>query len=234
MLKAFEAVGEADNTLVFYIAGDNGTSGEGGQNGMFNEYTYFNGVQEKVEDMLKRLDQWGGPETYPHMAAGWSVGLDAPFALDEAGAVGLRRHAQRHGRELAQGHQGEGRDPLAVRPRDRRGADHPGGDRPAGAEGGQRHAADPDGGHEPRCTRSTTRRRRNGTRRSTSRSPATARSTTTAGSRARSTGRRGRPSGGIRCRTTSGSSTTSARTSAWPMTLPPSSRRSWPSSRRCS
>jgi arylsulfatase len=79
MLKAFEAVGEADNTLVFYIAGDNGTSGEGGQNGMFNEYTYFNGVQEKVEDMLKRLDQWGGPETYPHMAAGWAVALNAPF-----------------------------------------------------------------------------------------------------------------------------------------------------------
>ena len=79
MLKAFEAVGEADNTLVFYIAGDNGTSGEGGQNGMFNEYTYFNGVPEKVEDMLKLADKWGGPETYPHMAAGWAVGLNAPF-----------------------------------------------------------------------------------------------------------------------------------------------------------
>jgi arylsulfatase len=79
MLKAIEATGEADNTLVFYIAGDNGTSGEGGENGMFNEYTYFNGVQEKVEDMLKHIDQWGSPETYPHMAAGWSVALDAPF-----------------------------------------------------------------------------------------------------------------------------------------------------------
>jgi arylsulfatase len=79
MLEAFEATGEADNTLVFYIAGDNGTSGEGGENGMFNEYTYFNGVQEKVEDMLKHIDQWGGPETYPHMAAGWAVALDAPF-----------------------------------------------------------------------------------------------------------------------------------------------------------
>jgi arylsulfatase len=79
MLKAFEEVGEADNTLVFYIAGDNGTSGEGGQNGMFNEYTYFNGVLEKVEDMLKLLDKWGGPETYPHMAAGWAVALNAPF-----------------------------------------------------------------------------------------------------------------------------------------------------------
>ena len=79
MLKAFEEVGQADNTLVFYIAGDNGTSGEGGQNGMFSEMTYFNGVLEKVEDMLKVIDKWGGPETYPHMAAGWAMALDAPF-----------------------------------------------------------------------------------------------------------------------------------------------------------
>ena len=79
MLKAIEATGEADNTLVFYIAGDNGTSGEGGENGMFNEYTYFNGVHEKVPDLLKVLDKWGSPETYPHMAAGWSVALDSPF-----------------------------------------------------------------------------------------------------------------------------------------------------------
>jgi len=79
MLKAFEDVGQADNTIVVYIAGDNGTSGEGGQNGMFNEYTYFNGVQEAVPDMLKKYDQWGGPETYPHMASGWAVALNAPF-----------------------------------------------------------------------------------------------------------------------------------------------------------
>ncbi|MGE5362177.1 MAG: arylsulfatase [Bacteroidales bacterium] len=80
MLQAFEEVGQADNTLVFYIAGDNGTSGEGGQSGMFSEMTYFNGVQEKVEDMLKLIDKWGGPETYPHMAAGWAVAFDSPFA----------------------------------------------------------------------------------------------------------------------------------------------------------
>ncbi|HZM36154.1 MAG TPA: arylsulfatase [Burkholderiales bacterium] len=79
MLKAFDEVGQADNTLVFYIAGDNGTSGEGGENGMYSEMTYFNGVQEKVADMLEKIDQWGGPETYPHMAAGWAVALDAPF-----------------------------------------------------------------------------------------------------------------------------------------------------------
>jgi len=80
LIQAVDDIGQLDNTLVIYIAGDNGTSAEGGANGMFSEMTYFNGVPEKVEDMLKVLDQWGGPETYPHMAAGWAVALDTPFA----------------------------------------------------------------------------------------------------------------------------------------------------------
>jgi Arylsulfatase A and related enzymes len=80
MLEAVDATGQRDNTLVIYIAGDNGTSAEGGESGMFNEYTFYNGEQETVPDMLKVLDQWGGPQTYPHMAAGWALALDAPFA----------------------------------------------------------------------------------------------------------------------------------------------------------
>jgi arylsulfatase len=79
LIDAIERTGQLDNTLIFFVAGDNGTSGEGGMNGMFNECTYFNGVQEKVGDMLKLMDKWGGPETYPHMAAGWAVALNAPF-----------------------------------------------------------------------------------------------------------------------------------------------------------
>jgi arylsulfatase A-like enzyme len=79
MIAAIDDLGELDNTLVFYIAGDNGTSAEGGENGMFNEYTYFNGVAEQVSDMLPLIDKWGGPETYPHMSAGWAVALNAPF-----------------------------------------------------------------------------------------------------------------------------------------------------------
>ena len=46
---------------------------------MFSEMTYFNGVQEQVSDMLKELDKWGGPETYPHMAPGWAVAFDTPY-----------------------------------------------------------------------------------------------------------------------------------------------------------
>jgi arylsulfatase len=79
LVKAIEDLGEMDNTLFIYIAGDNGASAEGGMNGMFNEMTYFNLVPETVEDQLKHLDQWGSPETYPHMAAGWAVAFDTPF-----------------------------------------------------------------------------------------------------------------------------------------------------------
>ena len=79
LVNAIEDLGDMDNTLFIYIAGDNGASAEGGMNGMYSEMTYFNGVQETVEDMLKHLDHWGGPQTYPHMAAGWAVAFDAPF-----------------------------------------------------------------------------------------------------------------------------------------------------------
>jgi arylsulfatase len=79
LLEAIESTGQADNTLVVLIYGDNGTSAEGGRTGMFSEMTYFNGVQETVPDMLRFLDRWGGPETYPHMAAGWAVAFDTPY-----------------------------------------------------------------------------------------------------------------------------------------------------------
>ena len=79
LIAAIEEVGEMDNTLIFYIAGDNGTSAEGGFVGMYNEMTYFNNVTEKVEDLVPLIDKWGGPETFPHMAAGWAVAFDAPF-----------------------------------------------------------------------------------------------------------------------------------------------------------
>jgi len=78
-IDAIAEMGQLDNTLVFYIVGDNGTSAEGGMNGLFNEYTYFNAVPETVQEQLKHLDVWGDATTYPHMAAGWAVAGDTPF-----------------------------------------------------------------------------------------------------------------------------------------------------------
>jgi arylsulfatase A-like enzyme len=80
LVEALEDIGELDNTLFIYIAGDNGTSAEGGFVGMYNEMTYFNQVTEKVEDLIPLIDEWGGPRTFPHMAAGWAVAFDAPFS----------------------------------------------------------------------------------------------------------------------------------------------------------
>jgi arylsulfatase A-like enzyme len=79
LVQAVEQTGEMDNTLIFYIIGDNGTSAEGGMSGLFNEMTYFNRVPETVQEILKHYDDLGGPMSYPHMAAGWAVAGDTPF-----------------------------------------------------------------------------------------------------------------------------------------------------------
>ena len=80
LYNAVEEMGQADNTLFIYIVGDNGASAEGTMNGVYNEMTYFNAVPETVPDMLKHYDEWGGPSTYPHYAAGWAVAMDSPFS----------------------------------------------------------------------------------------------------------------------------------------------------------
>jgi arylsulfatase A-like enzyme len=79
LINAIGDTGQLDNTLIFYIVGDNGASAEGGMSGVFNEYTYFNQVHETVQDILKHYDELGGPTTYPHYAAGWAVAGDTPF-----------------------------------------------------------------------------------------------------------------------------------------------------------
>ena len=90
LIKALEDLGQLDNTLVFYEAGDNGASPEGGMNGLYNEMTYFNGVTETVPDVLKHIDDLGGPNSYPHYAAGWAVAGDTPFTWTKqiAGSYG--------------------------------------------------------------------------------------------------------------------------------------------------
>lgn len=79
LVKAIEDMGELDNTVFIFIAGDNGASAEGQMNGMFSEMSYFNEIPETVPDMLKHYDEWGSESTYPHYSAGWAVAMDAPF-----------------------------------------------------------------------------------------------------------------------------------------------------------
>lgn len=80
LIASLEKLGVLDNTVIVFIAGDNGASAEGQMNGMFSEMTYFSGVPETVPDMLKHYDEWGSESTYPHFSAGWAVAMDAPFS----------------------------------------------------------------------------------------------------------------------------------------------------------
>jgi len=71
-----------DDTLIYYIIGDNGASAEGSLNGCFNEMSYFNGLQAEMETpeyLTARLDKLGGPESYNHYAVGWAWGMDTPY-----------------------------------------------------------------------------------------------------------------------------------------------------------
>lgn len=79
LFDSLREIGQFDNTLIFYLLGDNGSSPEGGANGMSNEMTFFNGVIETVPQMLERYEDWGGPRTYPHFASGWAIAGNAPF-----------------------------------------------------------------------------------------------------------------------------------------------------------
>ncbi|MGL5656412.1 MAG: arylsulfatase [Fusobacteriaceae bacterium] len=79
IIQALKDNGQYDNTMIVYIAGDNGASGEGGQNGLLSEVSYFNGQVETIENMEKNLDKLGTRDSANHYAMGWAVAGDTPF-----------------------------------------------------------------------------------------------------------------------------------------------------------
>jgi arylsulfatase A-like enzyme len=70
-----------DDTVVYYIIGDNGASAEGQINGTFNELISLNGAAklETPEFMAARIDKFGTPEAYNHYAVGWAHAMDTPY-----------------------------------------------------------------------------------------------------------------------------------------------------------
>lgn len=70
-----------DETLVFYIIGDNGASAEGTINGCFNELAPLNGFMdlETPEFLMSKIDEFGGPDAYNHYAVGWAHAMNTPY-----------------------------------------------------------------------------------------------------------------------------------------------------------
>ncbi|MBV9577023.1 MAG: sulfatase-like hydrolase/transferase, partial [Chloroflexi bacterium] len=80
-VDALRDLGVLDDTLIYYIIGDNGASAEGTLNGTFNELLSLNGAAalETVEFMVSKVDQFGTPEAYNHYAVGWAHAMDTPY-----------------------------------------------------------------------------------------------------------------------------------------------------------
>ena len=79
LIAALEEIGELDNTLFFYVVGDNGSSAEGGPEGTYNEMMALNGIIGEASQMMDHIDDWGGPSTFPHFAIGWAHATNTPL-----------------------------------------------------------------------------------------------------------------------------------------------------------
>jgi len=81
LFETLKKLGVFDDTLIYYIIGDNGASAEGGINGCWNEMSYFNGLQgfETSEYLNERLDRLGGPDSYNHYSAAWASAMNTPY-----------------------------------------------------------------------------------------------------------------------------------------------------------
>lgn len=79
LVDAVKAMPDADNTMIVYIAGDNGASAEGALDGTFNETAFFNGWNVPAEINMKYIDELGGRKVYNHFPAAWAWAMDTPF-----------------------------------------------------------------------------------------------------------------------------------------------------------
>ena len=81
VIQQVEDMGQLDNTLIIYIAGDNGNSAEGSLIGTPNEVASIQDIPTPVDMQLKYFyDVWGSDQTYPHMAVAWTWAFDTPFS----------------------------------------------------------------------------------------------------------------------------------------------------------
>ena len=81
LIDAIDNLGALENTIVYYIIGDNGASAEGTMNGAFNEMANFNGMAglETPEFMVSKMADFGSPESYNHYSVGWAWAMNSPL-----------------------------------------------------------------------------------------------------------------------------------------------------------
>ena len=78
LIQFLEAQDLLDDTMIVFLS-DNGASQEGGKHGTTNELAYFNLMPLEVNDMLRHLDEIGGPNHYNNYPWGWSQVGNTPL-----------------------------------------------------------------------------------------------------------------------------------------------------------
>ena len=189
LVDALEDLGVLEDTLVYYIVGDNGASAEGTINGTFNEMFVFNGAAalETPEFVASRIDEFGTPTAYNHFAVGWAHAMDTPYQWTKQVAShwgGTRNGTIVHWPTWVHG---PWRGANAVPPCDRCRPDRARGRRASAPDHRRRRRSASDRGREHGATRSTAQTRPIAATPSTSRCSATAASTTRAGLRSPAT-----------------------------------------------
>ncbi|GAB5032742.1 sulfatase [Nannochloropsis oceanica] len=79
IVQRIKELGKEDNTLVLLMIGDNGASGEGTVEGLANEMTSFNSLNDNFDDLLLNLDELGSERFSNHYPAGWAHAMNTPF-----------------------------------------------------------------------------------------------------------------------------------------------------------
>ncbi len=92
LLDAVRALPDAENTLIIYVAGDNGPSAEGSLTGTTNNMMTQNGLPDTVEAQIHEIDEIGGPKHENHYPVGWAWAGSSPFQWMKR-VPSLRRHA---------------------------------------------------------------------------------------------------------------------------------------------
>lgn len=78
LVDGLREMGELDNTILVVMA-DNGASQEGGPYGVMHEMKFFNGILERPEEAIERIDDIGGPHSHTNYPWGWAQAGNSPF-----------------------------------------------------------------------------------------------------------------------------------------------------------
>jgi arylsulfatase len=81
LIESLRDLDVLEDTLVYYVIGDNGASAEGTVNGTFNESFTFNAANalETPEMLAAKIDELGTPSANNHYAVGWAHAMDTPY-----------------------------------------------------------------------------------------------------------------------------------------------------------